>query len=162
MWGGVSNCPCLPLLAEMGFPGHATSSFHTGKVLGKPGWVVTLCGVDLTVNFSVILPSIKQLKFCVFLNFLYSTAWTCSSNPGFMSADSVNSWHSLSRKCLQNAFRMRLTPFSVFCVFADWLRGWAEKDGAPPVPTSSLPPPSSAKASSLLPAQRNVLQLKIF
>lgn len=30
--------------------------------------------VDLTVNFSITLQSIKQLKFCMSLNFFYSTA----------------------------------------------------------------------------------------
>ena len=163
MEGRVSNCSCPPLLAEMGFPEHATSSFHTGRVLGKPGWVVTLCEiVDLTVNFSITLQSISSWNSeCSWTSFIVQSGLAAVTLCSCL-ADSVNSWHSLSRKCLWNGFRLHLTPLqSLLCFCRLGQRVSWERRGTPPVPTSNLPPPSSAKVSSLLTCQEECFTAKL-
>ena len=133
----------------MGFPGHATSHFHTGKVLGKPGWIVTLCEiVDLTVNFSITLQSISSWSSeCSWTSFIVQSGLVAVTLCSCL-ADSVNSWHSRSTKCLWNGFRLHLTPLqSLLCFCRLGQRVSWERRGTP---RPHLQPPTPFFSQSVI------------
>ena len=115
---------CLSRPAQRGFPGWGTSSFHTGKVLDKLGWIVSLCGImDLTINFSITFQNIKRLTFWMFLNVFYSLEWTYfQNNLNPCLANFISSWNSATRKEHEDGFRMCLIPLRWLYSFADRCR----------------------------------------